>query len=168
MSFAEIYNEFIYDLLAEAPARGRHRPSLKISQDKHQNYYIRGTYILEGGGERERIGGKGKRNGRREEKRGSGKRSGGREVGKKEVSGKRRGFEGEKGREKRKRVKRKEVEKREEKGESDIHNQVVEALKIGCDWTWVARFTCTSHTAGWDMMSLPPFCFVTSLCPTMQ
>lgn len=42
VSFAEIYNEFIYDLLVETPARGRHRPSLKISQDKHQNYYIKG------------------------------------------------------------------------------------------------------------------------------
>jgi kinesin family protein 20 len=43
VSFAEIYNEFIYDLLVETPARGRHRPVLKISQDKHQNYYIKGN-----------------------------------------------------------------------------------------------------------------------------
>ena len=41
VSFAEIYNEFIYDLLLDAPAKGK-RPVLKISQDKHQNYYIKG------------------------------------------------------------------------------------------------------------------------------
>lgn len=42
VSFAEIYNEFIYDLLMEAPVKGKHRPTLKVAQDKHQNYYIRG------------------------------------------------------------------------------------------------------------------------------
>lgn len=45
VSFAEIYNEYIYDLLVEAPAKGKHRPVLKVSQDKHQNYYIKGEEI---------------------------------------------------------------------------------------------------------------------------
>lgn len=43
VSFAEIYNEFVYDLLVETPAKNRRRPVLKISQDKHQNYFIKGT-----------------------------------------------------------------------------------------------------------------------------
>lgn len=42
VSFAEIYNELIYDLLEEVPM-GKHRPSLKVAQDKHQNSYIKGT-----------------------------------------------------------------------------------------------------------------------------
>lgn len=46
VSFAEIYNEFIYDLLVPAPVKGKHRPALKISQDKNQNYYIKGTSYL--------------------------------------------------------------------------------------------------------------------------
>lgn len=45
VSFAEIYNEFIYDLLVPAPAKGKHRSALKISQDKHQNYYIKGMCV---------------------------------------------------------------------------------------------------------------------------
>ena len=47
VSFAEIYNEFIYDLLVEAPAKGKHRPSLRIVQDRHQNYYIKGIISSE-------------------------------------------------------------------------------------------------------------------------
>lgn len=43
VSFAEIYNEFIYDLLVETPVRGKHRTPLKITQDKHKNFYIKGT-----------------------------------------------------------------------------------------------------------------------------
>ena len=42
VSFAEIYNEFIYDLLVEVPA-GQRRMALKVAQDKHQNYFIKGT-----------------------------------------------------------------------------------------------------------------------------
>ena len=45
VSFVEIYNEFIYDLLVESPDKNKHRPSLKIAQDKHQNYYIKGMCI---------------------------------------------------------------------------------------------------------------------------
>lgn len=48
VSFAEIYNELIYDLLVETPAKGRRRPSLKISQDRHQNYFIKGTVLCYG------------------------------------------------------------------------------------------------------------------------
>ena len=43
VSFAEIYNEYIYDLLIEAPGKGKYsRPALRVSQDRHQNYYIKG------------------------------------------------------------------------------------------------------------------------------
>ena len=41
VSFAEIYNEFIYDLLAE-PVAGKPRPSLKLSEDRNRNPYIKG------------------------------------------------------------------------------------------------------------------------------
>lgn len=42
VSFAEIYNEFVYDLLLPTPAKGKHRPTLRICQDKYQNNYIKG------------------------------------------------------------------------------------------------------------------------------
>ncbi len=45
VSFAEIYNEFIYDLLVDVPA-GKRRPPLRLSQDKHQNYFIRGAWNI--------------------------------------------------------------------------------------------------------------------------
>lgn len=43
VSFAEIYNEFIYDLLADEPLLGKTRPSLKLSDDRHRNPFIKGT-----------------------------------------------------------------------------------------------------------------------------
>ena len=44
ISFAEIYNEFIYDLLSDN-LLGKRRVSLKLSQDKNQNFYIKGVLI---------------------------------------------------------------------------------------------------------------------------
>ena len=46
VSFAEIYNEFIYDLLAEAPKKRQHRPALKLAEDKNHNHFIKGTREL--------------------------------------------------------------------------------------------------------------------------
>ena len=43
VSFAEIYNEFIYDLLSEPPAKGKQRPALKIAEDRNRNHFIKGT-----------------------------------------------------------------------------------------------------------------------------
>ena len=42
--FAEIYNEFIYDLLTEAPAKGKQQPALKLAEDKNCNYFIKGMF----------------------------------------------------------------------------------------------------------------------------
>ena len=42
VSFAEIYNNLVYDLLEEPPETGKHRPSLKIQQDRSQNNFIKG------------------------------------------------------------------------------------------------------------------------------
>ena len=42
VSFAEIYNEFIYDLLSEPPAKGKQRTALKISEDRNKNHFIKG------------------------------------------------------------------------------------------------------------------------------
>ena len=49
VSFAEIYNEFIYDLLSEPPAKGKQRTALKISEDRNKNHFIKGlvTCILQ-------------------------------------------------------------------------------------------------------------------------
>ena len=47
VSFAEIYNELIYDLLEEDPRKGKRRVALKIAQDKNKNYYIKGLCRLE-------------------------------------------------------------------------------------------------------------------------
>ena len=45
ISFAEIYNEFIYDLLGNQPDHGKPRPSLKLSDDRYHNPYIKGTDV---------------------------------------------------------------------------------------------------------------------------
>ena len=45
VSFAEIYNEFIYDLLTEPPAKGKLRTALKISEDRHHNHFIKGELL---------------------------------------------------------------------------------------------------------------------------
>ena len=42
VSFAEIYNEFIYDLLSEPPAKGKQRTALKIAEDRNHNHFIKG------------------------------------------------------------------------------------------------------------------------------
>ena len=42
VSFAEIYNEFIYDLLGEEPKNGRNRPSLRLAEDRNHNHFIKG------------------------------------------------------------------------------------------------------------------------------
>ncbi len=42
VSFAEIYNEFIYDLLSEAPKKGKARPALKLADDRNRNQFIKG------------------------------------------------------------------------------------------------------------------------------
>ena len=44
VSFAEIYNEFIYDLLSEPPPKGKRRPPLKISEDRNKNHFIKGYF----------------------------------------------------------------------------------------------------------------------------
>ena len=46
VSFAEIYNEFIYDLLADPPAKGKQRTVLKIAEDKNRNHFIKGMVML--------------------------------------------------------------------------------------------------------------------------
>ena len=43
VSFAEIYNEFIYDLLGDEPKPGRQRNALKICEDRSHNPFIKGT-----------------------------------------------------------------------------------------------------------------------------
>ncbi|XP_048577376.1 kinesin-like protein KIF20B isoform X3 [Nematostella vectensis] len=43
VSFAEIYNELIYDLLEPCPeGKGKKRPTLKLGDDKHGNPYVKG------------------------------------------------------------------------------------------------------------------------------
>ncbi|XP_019615501.1 PREDICTED: kinesin-like protein KIF20B isoform X1 [Branchiostoma belcheri] len=43
VSFAEIYNEYIYDLLEAYPqGKNKRRPTLKLSEDKHGSIYIKG------------------------------------------------------------------------------------------------------------------------------
>ena len=44
ISYAEIYNEFIYDLLEDNPIPGKSRPVLKLSADKNGNPYVKGDY----------------------------------------------------------------------------------------------------------------------------
>ena len=47
-SFVELeggeHNEFIYDLLTEAPAKGKQQPALKLAEDKNCNYFIKGMF----------------------------------------------------------------------------------------------------------------------------
>ena len=43
VSFAEIYNEFIYDLLGEEPKTRQNRRALKLAEDKNHNHFIKGT-----------------------------------------------------------------------------------------------------------------------------
>ena len=44
VSFAEIYNEFIYDLLAGEPDKTiRGRPTLKLAEDRNHNHFIKGS-----------------------------------------------------------------------------------------------------------------------------
>lgn len=47
ISFAEVYNEFIYDLLGEGPKTRSHRSSLKLAEDRNHNHFIKGklTYL---------------------------------------------------------------------------------------------------------------------------
>ena len=45
VSFAEIYNEFIYDLLGDEPKPGKQRNALKISEDRSHNPFIKGTVV---------------------------------------------------------------------------------------------------------------------------
>ena len=45
VSFAEIYNELIYDLLAEEQVCGNtkpSRPSLRLAEDRNHNHFIKG------------------------------------------------------------------------------------------------------------------------------
>ena len=42
VSFAEVYNEFIYDLLGEESKTRSHRSSLKLAEDTNHNHFIKG------------------------------------------------------------------------------------------------------------------------------
>lgn len=42
ISFAEVYNEFIYDLLGEESKTRSHRSSLKLAEDRNHNHFIKG------------------------------------------------------------------------------------------------------------------------------
>ncbi len=45
VSYAEIYNEFIYDLLGDPPAKNRPRPVLKLQEDRNHNLFIKGGCV---------------------------------------------------------------------------------------------------------------------------
>ena len=45
VSYAEIYNEFIYDLLGDAHVTGKTRSALKLQDDKNHNQFIRGELV---------------------------------------------------------------------------------------------------------------------------
>lgn len=46
VSFAEIYNEFIYDLLADEPGKARQGwTSLRLAEDKNHNHFIKGVLL---------------------------------------------------------------------------------------------------------------------------
>lgn len=42
VSFAEVYNEYIYDLLGEVSDTRSHRSSLKLAEDRNHNHFIKG------------------------------------------------------------------------------------------------------------------------------
>ncbi len=44
ISYAEIYNEFIYDLLGEPPTKNKLRPVLKLQEDRNHNLFIKGEH----------------------------------------------------------------------------------------------------------------------------
>ena len=47
VSYAELYNEMIYDLLEPIPKKkNARRPTLILRQDKHANPYIKGLFFL--------------------------------------------------------------------------------------------------------------------------
>lgn len=47
ISFAEIYNELIFDLLEPCPeGKGKKRPTLKLGDDKNGNPYVKGNQHL--------------------------------------------------------------------------------------------------------------------------
>ena len=48
VSFAEIYNEYVYDLLDPTPSgKGKKRPVLKLGDDKKGNPYIKGIHLID-------------------------------------------------------------------------------------------------------------------------
>lgn len=46
VTYSEIYNETVYDLLANYSANQK-RSALKLSYDKNKNIYINGTYKID-------------------------------------------------------------------------------------------------------------------------
>lgn len=47
VSFYEIYNEFLYDLLDASPSlQPRKRVTLRLSDDKHGNPYVKGNSLI--------------------------------------------------------------------------------------------------------------------------
>ena len=44
VSFAEIYNEFIYDLLADEPNKSRR--GRRLAEDKNHNHFVKGMYCI--------------------------------------------------------------------------------------------------------------------------
>ena len=42
VSFAEVYNEYIYDLLERPPPRGKRRSTCKLAEDTNKDVFIRG------------------------------------------------------------------------------------------------------------------------------
>ena len=47
VSFAEIYNEYVYDLLDPTPpGKGKKRPVLKLGDDKKGNPYVKGAILI--------------------------------------------------------------------------------------------------------------------------
>ena len=43
VSYAEVYNENIYDLLEPPPAKNQRRNALKLAQDANADVYIKGA-----------------------------------------------------------------------------------------------------------------------------
>ena len=44
VSYAEVYNEYMYDLLEPPPAKTGRRVALKLAQDASSDVYIKGTF----------------------------------------------------------------------------------------------------------------------------